>query len=307
MAPRERTLKCMTRMSTWMKFQTSVAVALVQAADHLDEALLTSLYLPLSRTLGVTPTGLGGLSLARSLVKVRRVACCPAAALWPAVGRKRASVSGGAARKRPAVWCQQQSLAPTHSCVPQWADRLTAALLYARSRWCRRQRACWATAATACTSSWLARPAGPCSRCYLALPNTMLRCGPSAVFAAVSCRCCVLVARGRIFGALVKGHVQTEHLSKYYEAAWSRNCHTMSVCHFAGNPCQQSAWKHMHRRVCAEQRGCAYAMMLTAGAAARRQRGRHAPGWAWRWCSRPASRWWRTCSRPRSAGVRLAR
>ncbi|KAK9843749.1 hypothetical protein WJX81_004878 [Elliptochloris bilobata] len=52
-----------------MKFRTAVAVALVQAADHLDEALLTSLYLPLSRTLDVSPTGLGGLSMARSLVK----------------------------------------------------------------------------------------------------------------------------------------------------------------------------------------------------------------------------------------------
>lgn len=95
MAPRERTLKCMTRMSTWMKFQTSVAVALVQAADHLDEALLTSLYLPLSRTLGVTPTGLGGLSLARSLVKVRLVECCTASCPVACSGGKRASVSAG--------------------------------------------------------------------------------------------------------------------------------------------------------------------------------------------------------------------
>ena len=108
MAPRGRTLKCMTRMSTWMKFRTSVAVALVQAADHLDEALLTSLYLPLSRTLGVTPTGLGGLSMARSLVKVRRVRVLPGklpCGLQRGGASKHLPPRGelGAARKRPAV------------------------------------------------------------------------------------------------------------------------------------------------------------------------------------------------------------
>ncbi len=72
MAPRRpRELRCMTMLSTWPKFRTAVAIALVQGADHLDEALLTSLYLPLSRTLNISPTGLGGLSMARSLVKVR--------------------------------------------------------------------------------------------------------------------------------------------------------------------------------------------------------------------------------------------
>ena len=110
MVQRERGLTCMTRMSTWMKFQTSVAVALVQAADHLDEALLTSLYLPLSRTLGVTPTGLGGLSLARSLVKVRRVRVLPGQLpCGLQCGWSGASACGGAARKRPAVRCSGQA------------------------------------------------------------------------------------------------------------------------------------------------------------------------------------------------------
>ncbi len=63
--------KRVAKLRMWPKLRTAVAVALVQAADHLDEALLGSLYLPLSRTLGVTPTGLGALSMARSLVKVR--------------------------------------------------------------------------------------------------------------------------------------------------------------------------------------------------------------------------------------------
>ena len=67
----KRQLKCMTMLRTWPKFRTAAAIAMVQAADHLDEALLNTLYLPLSRTLHLSPTALGGLTMARQLVKVR--------------------------------------------------------------------------------------------------------------------------------------------------------------------------------------------------------------------------------------------
>jgi len=116
--------KRVAKLRMWPKLRTAVAVALVQAADHLDEALLGSLYLPLSRTLGVTPTGLGGLSMARSLVKVRLGALL-GTQKGLALGVQAGALAGGTGRGP--VWGAHSRWCPLeHAPFASWLTRRAA-------------------------------------------------------------------------------------------------------------------------------------------------------------------------------------